>query len=291
MRYRIITDSTGDLTPELIRDLQLTVIPMEFTIDGKSYRNYPDGHEMSAKAFYHLLRAGKTSTTAQINAHEFMDWADPILQAGEDILYLAFSSGLSGTCQSAMTAAKMLKEEFPERKIRVVDSLSASLGQGLLAYKAVEMQKAGATGEEIEAWLNENKLKVHHWFTVDDLNCLKRGGRVSATAAFLGTMLSIKPVLNMDDAGHLIPKEKTQGRKRALKALVDKMEANCSDPSSTPIFLSHGDCADDCALVARMIEQRFGQKVLITNTITPVVGAHSGPGTLALFFIGDKPRG
>ena len=275
MNTVLVTDNNCDLPQWYVNQNQLMVLPFNFRIKDREYTatrdpenpDYLDSHD-----FYEMLRQGEVATTAQI-------------------LYLAFSSGLSGTCQSAMTAAQMLREEFPERKIRVVDSLSASLGQGLLAYKAVEMQKAGATGDEIEAWLNENKLKVHHWFTVDDLNCLKRGGRVSATAAFLGTMLSIKPVLNMDDEGHLIPKEKTQGRKRALKALVDKMEANCSDPKSTPIFISHGDCADDCALVARMIEQRFGVKVGITNTITPVVGAHSGPGTLALFFIGDKPRG
>lgn len=294
MNTVLITDNNCDLPQWYVAQNQLMVLPFNFRIKDREYTatrdpenpDYLDSHD-----FYEMLRQGKVATTAQINVQTFLDAFRPILEQGKDILYLAFSSGLSGTCQSAMTAAQMLGEEFPERKIRVVDSLSASLGQGLLAYKAVEMQKAGATGDEIEAWLNENKLKVHHWFTVDDLNCLKRGGRVSATAAFLGTMLSIKPVLNMDDEGHLIPKEKTQGRKRALKALVDKMEANCSDPKSTPIFISHGDCADDCALVARMIEQRFGVKVDITNTITPVVGAHSGPGTLALFFIGDKPRG
>lgn len=294
MNTILVTDNNCDLPQWYVTQNNLTVLPFSFRLKDREYMatrdpenpDYLDPHE-----FYQMLRQGEVATTAQINVQSYIDAFTPLLQQGRDILYIAFSSGLSGSCASAITAAEMLKEEFPDRVIRVVDTLSASLGQGMLVYKAVEMQKAGATGAEIEQWLNDNKLKVHHWFTVDDLNCLKRGGRVSATAAFLGTMLSIKPVLNMDDAGHLIPKEKTQGRKRALKALVDRMEINCSDPKSTPIFISHGDCADDCALVARMIEQRFGTQVLITNTVTPVVGAHSGPGTVALFFFGDKPRG
>lgn len=288
MRYRIITDSTGDLTPELIRDLQLTVIPMEFTIDGKSYRNYPDGHEMSAKAFYHLLRAGKTSTTAQINAHEFMDWADPILQAGEDILYLAFSSGLSGTCQSAYMAKEELSARYPDRKIYVVDSLAASMGEGLLAYYASKMQLEGKTIDEVYQWLQDNKLHLCHWFTVDDLNHLKRGGRVSSAAALFGTMLGIKPVLHVDDAGHLIPVAKIRGRRQSLDSLVAHMEQTVTNPEEQVIFISHGDCEKDAQYVADQIHARWNVKEIVLNEIGPVIGTHSGPGTVALFFLGSK---
>ena len=288
MRYRIITDSTGDLTPELIRDLQLTVIPMEFTIDGKSYRNYPDGHEMSAKAFYHLLRAGKTSTTAQINAHEFMDWADPILQAGEDILYLAFSSGLSGTCQSAYMAKEELSARYPDRKIYVVDSLAASMGEGLLAYYASKMQLEGKTIDEVYQWLQDNKLHLCHWFTVDDLNHLKRGGRVSSAAALFGTMLGIKPVLHVDDAGHLIPVAKIRGRRQSLDSLVAHMEQTVTNPEEQVIFISHGDCEKDAQYVADQIRARWNVKAIVLNEIGPVIGTHSGPGTVALFFLGSK---
>ena len=288
MRYRIITDSTGDLTPELIRDLQLTVIPMEFTIDGKSYRNYPDGHEMSAKAFYHLLRAGKTSTTAQINAHEFMDWADPILQAGEDILYLAFSSGLSGTCQSAYMAKEELSARYPDRKIYVVDSLAASMGEGLLAYYASKMQLEGKTIDEVYQWLQDNKLHLCHWFTVDDLNHLKRGGRVSSAAALFGTMLGIKPVLHVDDAGHLIPVAKIRGRRQSLDSLVAHMEETVTNPGEQVIFISHGDCEKDAQYVADQIRAKWNVKEIVLNEIGPVIGTHSGPGTVALFFLGSK---
>lgn len=201
MRYRIITDSTGDLTPELIRDLQLTVIPMEFTIDGKSYRNYPRRPRNERQSLLHLLRAGKTSTTAQINAHEFMEWADPILQAGEDILYLPFPPWPERNLSECLYGEGRAFRRYPDRKIYVVDSLAASMGEGLLAYYASKMQLEGKTIDEVYQWLQDNKLHLCHWFTVDDLNHLKRGGRVSSAAALFGTMLGIKPVLHVDDAG------------------------------------------------------------------------------------------
>lgn len=288
MRYRILTDSTGDLTPELVRELDLTVIPMEFTVDGKSYRNYPDGHEMSAKAFYDLLRSGKTSTTAQINSHEFTEWADPILQAGEDLLYIAFSSGLSGTCQSALLAKKELSEKYPDRKIYVVDSLCASMGEGLLVYYASKMQQKGKSIDEVYQWLQDNKLHLCHWFTVDDLNHLKRGGRVSSAAALFGTMLGIKPVLHVDDAGHLIPVAKIRGRKQSLDALVSHMEETVTEPENQVIFISHGDCLQDAQYVADKIRAKWNVKDIVLNEIGPVIGTHSGPGTVALFFLGSK---
>ena len=286
--YLIFTDSTGDLTPALVEQTGLNVLPMTFTLDGANYRNYPDGHEMSAKAFYHLLRAGKTSTTAQINAHEFMDWADPILQAGEDILYLAFSSGLSGTCQSAYMAKEELSARYPDRKIYVVDSLAASMGEGLLAYYASKMQLEGKTIDEVYQWLQDNKLHLCHWFTVDDLNHLKRGGRVSSAAALFGTMLGIKPVLHVDDAGHLIPVAKIRGRRQSLDSLVAHMEETVTNPEEQVIFISHGDCEKDAQYVADQIRARWNVKEIVLNEIGPVIGTHSGPGTVALFFLGSK---
>ena len=288
MRYRILTDSTGDLTPELVQELDLTVIPMEFTVDGKSYRNYPDGHEMSAKDFYDLLRAVKTSTTAQINSHEFTEWADPILQAGEDLLYIAFSSGLSGTCQSALLAKQELSEKYPDRKFLVVDSLCASMGEGLLVYYAAKMQQEGKSIDEVYQWLQENKLHLCHWFTVDDLNHLKRGGRVSSAAALFGTMLGIKPVLHVDDAGHLIPVAKIRGRKQSLDSLVAHMEETVTEPEKQVIFISHGDCLQDAQYVADKIREKWKVKDIVLNEIGPVIGTHSGPGTVALFFLGSK---
>jgi DegV family protein with EDD domain len=188
-------------------------------------------------------------------------------------------------------ARDILSEEFPERKVVVIDTLCASLGEGLMVYLAVEKMEAGATFEELIAFAEETKMKIHHWFTVDDLNFLKRGGRVSGAAALLGTMLSIKPVLNVDDEGHLIPKEKQQGRKRALKALVDHLKDNCLDPTKYPIMISHGDSLADAQYVESLIKDQWGVGMRLTNFVNPVIGCHSGPGTIALFFVGDKPRG
>ena len=294
MSISLFTDSCCDLPLSYTQQNNIQILPFSFHLKGQDYtatRDPKDPDYLEPHAFYEMLREGEVSTTAQVNQEAVLKALRPELSAGRDILYIAFSSGLSGTYGSAYIAVQQLRKEFPERYIGLVDSLCASLGQGLLVHKAAEMLQQGTEGPEVERWLEDNKLKLHHWFTVDDLNFLKRGGRVSATAAFLGTMLSIKPVLNVDDEGHLIPKEKVQGRKKALRSLVDKMEQNCSDPTQTPVFISHADCAEDCALVVQMIKKRFGVDVAITNTIGPVIGSHSGPGTVALFFFGDKPRG
>ena len=217
-----------------------------------------------------------------------MDWADPILQAGEDILYLAFSSGLSGTCQSAYMAKEELSARYPDRKIYVVDSLAASMGEGLLAYYASKMQLEGKTIDEVYQWLQDNKLHLCHWFTVDDLNHLKRGGRVSSAAALFGTMLGIKPVLHVDDAGHLIPVAKIRGRRQSLDSLVAHMEQTVTNPEEQVIFISHGDCEKDAQYVADQIRAKWNVKEIVLNEIGPVIGTHSGPGTVALFFLGSK---
>ena len=288
MGYKIVTDSTIDLTQKMIEELELTVISLRFTIDGKTYKDKSDMSEMSTETFYAKLREGKMSTTSQINADEFTRTFEPILEAGEDVLYIAFSSGLSGTCQSAYIARDELKEKYPERKIYVFDSLCASMGEGLLAYQAALLKRAGTDIDSLYKWLGENVLKLCHWFTVDDLNHLKRGGRVSTTAALVGTMLGIKPVLHVDDEGHLIPVSKVRGRRQSLDALVQKMAETAIHPDEQTIFISHGDCLKDAEYVAEQVRSKFGVKNIQINFVGPVIGAHSGPGTVALFFFGTQ---
>ena len=284
--YVILTDSSCDLSAELAEQLGVEVLPLTVEIEGKRYHNYLDGREIGFAEFYAKLRSGIPATTAAVNVGEFTDKMEPILQAGKDILIPAFSSGLSTTYNSAAIAAADLSERYPDRKIYVVDTLAASLGQGLLVYLAAQKKAAGASIEEVRDWLEENKLHLCHWFTVDDLNHLKRGGRVSATTALLGTMLSIKPVMHVDDEGHLINVGKARGRLASLKAMVDKMAETAIEPASQTVFISHGDCLEDAEKVAQMVRERFGVKDVVINYVGPVIGAHSGPGTLALFFLG-----
>ncbi|HIS68435.1 MAG TPA: DegV family protein [Candidatus Gallacutalibacter stercoravium] len=288
MGYRIITDSTADLSPELVADLGVEVIPMEFSLEGKNYFNYPDERELSSKDFYDMLRNEKSATTAQVTAARFEEIFEPFLQAGEDVLYIAFSSGLSGTYESSVMALRALQEKYPDRKMFSVDSLSASMGEGLLVYHAVMRQREGMTIEQLRDWLMENRLHLCHWFTVDDLNHLKRGGRISSATALLGTMLGIKPVLHVDDEGHLINVGKVRGRRQSIAALADNMEKTCVNPQDQTIFISHGDCLEDARTLEEMVKERFHVKRVYINPIGPVIGAHSGPGTVALFFLGTK---
>ena len=286
--YRIISDSNCDFTPALIQELGVQIIPMEFVMNGKVYHNYPDEHDMSAKEFYRRIRAGETCTTNQINTATFLDLFAPILEGGEDIFYMAFSSGLSGTYNSACMAAQELRARYPEREVVVVDTLAASMGEGLLVYYAVQQKRAGLSIHELEKWVEDNRNHLAHWFTVDDLNHLKRGGRVSGTAAFFGTMLGIKPVLHVDDEGHLIPMEKVRGRRQSLDALVKHMSTTAKLENAKTVFISHGDCQEDAEYVADQVREKFpGTKVYI-NMIGPVIGAHSGPGTMALFFMAEN---
>lgn len=286
MGYKIITDSTTDLTQKMINELELEVVSLRFTIDGKTYRDKADQSEMPTKTFYAKLRDGNSSTTSQINADEFTSVFEPVLESGEDMLYIAFSSGLSGTYQSACIARDDLKEKYPERKIYVFDSFCASMGEGLLVYHAALMKRAGTDIDSLYKWLGENALKLCHWFTVGDLNHLKRGGRISTTAALVGTMLGIKPVLHVDDEGHLIPVSKVRGRRQSLDALVQKMEETAIHPGEQTVFISHGDCLEDAEYVAEQVRAKFGVKNVQINFVGPVIGAHSGPGTVALFFFG-----
>lgn len=286
--YRIVTDSTTDLTPELIQELDVQVIPLCYMMGGKTYHNIPGGGEMTDKEFYAKLRAGSMSTTTQVNSEEFLHVFTPLLEAGQDVLYIAFSSGLSGTYQSAVLAREELKQRFPDRRLEVFDSLCASMGEGLLVYHAAKLRNAGKSLDEVLAWLKENVLNLCHWFTVDDLNHLKRGGRVSTATALVGTMLGIKPVLHVDDEGHLIPVSKVRGRKQSLDALVRRMEDTVLDPGNQMVFISHGDCLEDAQYVERQIREKLGVQQVKLGFIGPVIGAHSGPGTVALFFLGKE---
>ena len=288
--YVIVTDSSADLSAELVEQLELSILPLAFILKGKTYRDYPDRREMPIGAIYTSLREGEMVTTAAVNVAEYQAHLEPILAAGKDVLVLAFSSGLSTTCNSARIAAQELSEAYPERKILVVDTLCASLGQGLLVWYAARMRQSGKSIEEVRDWVEENKLHLCHWFTVDDLHFLKRGGRVSAATAVVGTMLQIKPVLHVDNEGHLINMAKARGRKAALKALVDHMEQTAIDPAGQTVFISHGDCLEDAQFVAQEVSQRFGIPLerIVLNEIGPVIGAHAGPGTVALFFLGKE---
>lgn len=286
--YVIVTDSSADLDAAEVKELELQVIPLKFTIGGATYSDYPDNRDMDPHTFYERLRAGEVATTAALNLEDAKGVFEPILKEGKDVLMLAFSSGLSSSCQACLLAAGELAEEYPNRKIYVVDTLCASRGQGLLVYHTVMKKRAGATIEEARDFAENNKLHLCHWFTVDDLMFLKRGGRVSATAAALGTMLSIKPVLHVDNEGHLINISKSRGRKSSIKAMVDKAAELAIDPGSQTMFICHGDCLEEAEQLAQMVKERFGTKDIRIGYTGTVIGAHSGPGTLALFFLGSE---
>lgn len=287
-QFAIITDSGADLPQYLAEELNVSVLPLHFTIQGKEYADLPDRRDMEPSALYDLLRQGEMGKTSALNANDYTERMTPMLEAGQDILVLAFSSGLSTTYQSSVIAVEELREKYPDRKIYTVDTLAASLGQGLLVWYAAQMRGEGKSIEEVRDWVEDHKLNLAHWFTVDDLNHLKRGGRVSAATALLGTMLSIKPVLHVDNEGHLINMSKARGRTASLKALVDKMEATAVDPASQTIFISHGDSEADARKVADMVKERFGVEVKVIDYVGPVIGCHSGPGTIALFFLGSE---
>ena len=286
--FVLMTDSSADLSQEMVQELGVTVLPLSFTIQGKVYQNYPDNREMDLPLFYDMLRAGELATTSAVNVAEYTQAVEPILQEKKDVLILAFSSGLSSTYQASVLAAEELREKYPDRKIYTVDTLCASLGQGLLVYLAVQEQRKGKNIEEVRDWAEAAKLHLCHQFTVDDLHFLKRGGRISATTAVVGSMLQIKPVLHVDNEGRLINIGKARGRQASLKALVDKMEKTVTEEGKKTVFISHGDCRKDAVAVADMVRERFGTQDIRINYVGPVIGAHSGPGTLALFYLGTE---
>lgn len=291
MKFEIVTDSCCNLLEDMIDDMEIHVLPLTFMVDGEDavYQSYLKGERTDLKRFYTMMRDGKVFKTSLPNLAESEALFRSFLDAGRDVLYLAFSSGLSGTYQALSLMASQLRNEYPKRRIHVVDTLAASGGQGLLVWYAVQHARAGETIDQVRDWVEENKLHLAHWFTVDDLMFLFRGGRVSKTAAWAGTLLNIKPVLHVDDEGHLIPMEKVRGRKKSLNALVDHMEKTALKPiSNQTVFITHGDCRDEAEYVADKVKERFGVKDVVINYVDPVIGAHSGPGTMALFFLADK---
>ena len=286
--YQIITDACADLPPKLVNELGIDVIPMSFNFGDESYTHYPDEREFSAKAFFDRLRGGAMSTTNQINQAAFTDIFESYLQNGVDVLYIGFSSALSGTYHNSVLVAEELAVKYPDRTILVADSLTATLGTGLLVYAAVQKQREGMGIEELHQWVQTERLLVSGWFTVDDLNFLKRGGRVSSATAVIGTLLGVKPVLHVDDEGKLIPLSKVRGRKQSLIGLVNMMEERIGSYHNEIFFISHGDCLEDAKFVAAEVQKRFGIQKHLINFVGPTIGAHSGPGTVALFFLGEK---
>lgn len=284
--YVITTDNTADLPYSYYKQHDIEYMYLTYQMEGETYGKK---NELEYKDFYERMRKGSMPTTSQVNSEEAKEVLRPILAQGKDILHLAFSSGLSGSYNSVRMAAEELREEFPDRKIVVIDSLCASLGEGLFVDKAVEMKEEGKSLEENAAWLEENKLNFCHVFTVDDLFHLHRGGRVSKVAAVVGTMINLKPLLHVDNEGHLIPLKNVRGRRKSLSGLVTMMEERIGDwkDKNTKIFISHGDCQEDAEYVAKLVREKFGYETFLINTIGATIGAHAGPGTVALFFLGE----
>ena len=283
--YLIVTDSSCDLPASLAEEFGIKVITLDFIVEGEDAKK---NDAVDTKQFYALLRTGKMVTTSAVSIDRFLGEFEPVLKDGRDILYLGFSSGLSGTYNAGAVAANELSEKYPDRKIYTVDTLAASMGQGLLVWYAANMKKDGKSMEEVRDFVEENKLSLAHWFTVNDLFFLKRGGRVSAATAILGTALQIKPVMHVDDAGKLIKVSTARGRKASIDALFTKAKETGLEIAGQTAFISHGDCIEDAEYLASKLKSELGVKEVIISYVGPVIGAHSGPGTLALFFIATK---
>ncbi len=284
--FAIITDSACDLSAELIQEMGVLYTPLYYTMGEETYP-FRFGEGQPIAAFYESMRQGVMATTSAANPDAWGSVMEPCLAKDEDVLVIPFSSGLSGTCASAVLAASDLQEKYPERKIYVVDSLGASAGHGLTLYLAAQKRAAGMTIDEVRDWLENNKLHIAYWFTVDDLQYLKRGGRVSGATALVATVLNIKPVMHMDDEGHLISTGTVRGRKKALQALYENMKKTAIDPANQTVFISHSDCRNDAEYLADLIREGLGTQDIRLFDIGPVVGAHTGPGTVALFFIAE----
>ena len=286
MREFIITvNSTVDLPKEWLEERHVPVLPLKYTIDGETYT---DMSGLTAKEFFQKLREGHMSVTSQINPEEAREMLEPFVKEGKDVLHLGFSSGLSGTCNSMRIAAEELAEDYPEAKIIVIDTLCACLGEGLLLYYALKLKEEGKTIDEIAKWAEENKLHVCHNVTVDDLNHLHRGGRVSKTSAVLGTMVQIKPIIIMDDNGCLKVVGKERGRKKSLNKIVDMAAKQAERYENEIIMITHGDCPEDAEYVAKRVQEKMGIQNIYINNIGTVIGGHTGPGVVAVFCMGDK---
>ena len=286
--YIIMTDSSCDLPARLADEMALTVLPLSVYIEDTKYVNYLDEREIAFSELYAKLRTKCPAKTSAINMNDFLTPMDEILKSGRDILYIGFSSGLSGTYNAGAAAAQEMAEKYPERKVYAVDSLCASMGQGLLVYHAWKHKQAGESIEQVRDWVLDNRLHLCHYFTIDDLMFLKRGGRVSGATAVVGSMLSIKPIMHVDNEGHLIKIGTARGRKASIRALADGAGKLGIDLENQVIFISHGDCLDEAEYLAGIMRERFHVKDVVISYVGPVIGAHSGPGTIALFFLGTE---
>ena len=283
--YWIVTDSTIDMPKRYVDSQEnFRVLNMSYTMDGVSY--VPDGTDENSREIYRQLRAGKNIVTAQVNSETWREAFEEILAGGDDLLVIAFSSGLSGTCQAAFTAAEEAREKYPDRKLEVIDSLCASAGEGLLVDYALRNRDKGMSLEDNAAWVRENVQNIIHWFTVDDLMFLMRGGRVGVVSAYIGSLVKIKPILHVNEEGKLIPREKVQGRRKSIRALADKVKQNIVHPEGQLVLISHGDCEAEAQSLADMIKAELPVAEVRLSYIGPIVGAHSGPGTLSVFFMG-----
>ncbi|WP_029451786.1 DegV family protein [Clostridium algidicarnis] len=283
----IITDSSCDLPLDYIRDAKVSFLGLVSNFKGNDYVE-DFGQTLSYKAFYDGIRNGEMPTTAQINSYRFFEEFKKHVKENKSIIYLAFSSALSGTYNSSLVAKSEILEKYPDADITIIDTRAASLGVGLIVYNAYEMLNNGSSKDEIINWVEDNKLKVNHWFTVDDLYHLKRGGRIPSTTAFIGTILDIKPILYVNDLGELIPITKVKSRKKAIRSLFDNFKKRVVNPEDQTIFISHGDCLDDALFLKSLIEKEFKVKGFKINFVGQAIGSHSGAGILALFFIGDN---
>lgn len=286
--YVLITDSTADLPADVFEEADVVVMPMTFTIEEQSYKNYPDHRELSPKDFYQMMRDGAAPTTVQLTPNNISTFFEPYLQKGLDIIYIAFSSALSGTYSSGVLAAEELTKKYPERRIEVIDSRCASLGEGLFVYLLGRRRKKGASFDELKKWAVENRLNICHWFTVDQLKYLKRGGRISATSAMLGTALQIKPLIYVDDEGRLIANEKIKGRKNSIEALLKKMESTGINLQEQTVIVGHADAPEEAQYLKKEIASRFHPKKIIVGYIGPVIGSHVGPGMVAVLYVGKR---
>ncbi len=282
--FVIMTDSSSDLPAAVAQELGVRVIPLEVNMEGDIKLN----DEIDIKEFYAYLREKHGAKTSALNMDKLTEVFEPYLAEGKDVLYIAFSSGLSATYMAGKNAAEDLAEKYTDARVLVVDSLCASLGQGLLVKLAVDKKNTGAGIEEVAEYVETEKWHLAHWFTVDDLFFLKRGGRVSAATAVLGTVLQFKPVLHVDNEGHLINMSKVRGRNASIRALLDMMKETAISPETQTVYISHGDCYDDAKTLADMITAEYGITDILINEVGPVIGAHSGPGTLALFFLAKE---
>lgn len=283
--YIITVNSTVDTGKEWLKERNVPVIPLKYTIDGQEYT---DMYGLSDKEFFQKLREGKMSVTSQINPEEAKEMLEPYVKEGKDVLHLAFSSALSGTCNSMKIAAEELQEEYPEAKVIVVDTLCACMGEAMLLYYALKQKEAGKTIEEVAQWVEENKLHVCHNVTVDDLFHLHRGGRVSKTAAVLGTMVKVKPIIHMDDNGALQVIGKERGRKKSLHKIVDMAVERSKGWENEIIMITHGDCLEDAEYVAKLVREKMGVENVFIHNIGTVIGSHTGPGVVATFCMGNK---